>query len=261
MRAPWYFCLALLLATAHQQASAQSELTLSFSSEPATGLIVTPRLTGVLPGCPPAHAELELDGRYSGVLRVSQQADVCPAVVVVSDLTLAPMSFPSMGIYTIRIADDIGVIETKEVAVQGLVVNGEVGTFARFSVNGAWYAPEHSGSGLVMTHRRAATSEETFGAWFNFDGEGRARWHTLQQGRWVTSTMLAGTIYKSHGHFADCGFIPGDTDCPESLRALPASATEQLGSYELQMIDDSNAILRFAMDSGVRHETRLRKLL
>ncbi|MGQ0799643.1 MAG: hypothetical protein ACT4NL_05985 [Pseudomarimonas sp.] len=250
----------LLAAVAHC-ASAQSPLVLRFSSEPATRLTVIPRLTGALPGCPPERAELVLDGRFSGVLQIFTRPGFCPAVVIDSDLTLPPIAFPTMGIYTIRITDAVGVIETREVAVQGRVFSGEIGAFARFSVNGAWYAPEFSGSGLMMTHRREPRSESTVGAWFNFDGDGDARWYSLQGGRWISSTLLSGTIYKSRGSFQDCASTPDDTDCPESLRVRPARQTERLGSYEFEMIDDRNAILRFAMDSRVRHEIRLHKLL
>ena len=72
--------------------------------------------------------------------------------------------------------------------------------------SGVWYNPEHSGWGLSITQ---APSHVVFGALFVYGGNNQPQWFTLQGGRWTSSTVWQGTLYRTTGPaFSDPNFDP-----------------------------------------------------
>ncbi len=254
--------LGVLLMAASAQVAAQGRfgnhpLRLEFSSEPATRLIVTPTLSGTLPGCPPRQAKFTLDeSRYSGEIFVFDRPEVCTRALVESVLPMPTMFFPTMGIYRIRVMDEYGLIDNLEVAVQGLVVNGEVGWFGKYSVAGTWYDPNKPGSGLILSHSRSGREESVFGAWANFDANGVPQWYSLQGESFAGSTTLLGSVYRSEA--GNCGFLP---ECANALIARPQVVLTRSATFRFVLESATSARLIFEMPGGDRQEIPLQKLL
>ncbi len=248
--------LIAMSAPLNAQSLRSDTLRLEFSHEPGTRLLVTPTLVGFLPGCPPRQARFKLDeGRFSGEVFVFDRPAICAAVVVESVLPMPQMFFPRMGIYRIRVMDEQGLIDNLEVAVQGLVVNGEVGSFGKHSVAGTWYDPKSPGSGLIFAHSRGNREESVFGTWTNFDANGAPQWHSLQGEGFAGSTTLLGSVYRSVG--ANCGLL---FECTNPLLARPQVALVRNASFRFILESATRATLIFESPGSERREIQLQKL-
>lgn len=112
-----------------------------------------------------------------------------------------------------------------------------------FDVNGAWYVPERSGSGLLLNHERGLESERIFGAWFNFDMDGSTRWYLLDEARWATPTRLEGTAFFAAAAPYLCTTQSPNPDC--DFAAVRASRVQAAGRFVIDFADGQKGVLRF----------------
>lgn len=112
-----------------------------------------------------------------------------------------------------------------------------------FDVNGGWYVPDRSGSGLLLNHERGIASERLFGTWFNFDLEGNPRWYLLDGARWTTPTRLEGAAYLASGVPYLCTTQFPNPDC--DFAAIRAREVRLVGRFIFDVSDADSATLRF----------------
>ncbi|MCU0755600.1 MAG: hypothetical protein MUE46_10845 [Xanthomonadales bacterium] len=119
----------------------------------------------------------------------------------------------------------------------------------QFDVNGAWYVPERSGSGLLLNHERSVESERIFGVWFNFDMDGRSRWYLLDGASWSTPTRLEGIAYVTAATPYACTTQFPNPDC--DFAAVRASRIEPAGRFVIDFADGKEGVMRFTQsDEG-----------
>lgn len=75
---------------------------------------------------------------------------------------------------------------------------------SKFDVNGMWFDPATSGSGISIHHGRGKT-DAAFGTWFLFNNNlGRPLWYSLQSVTWTQDgSVLEGLLYAVAGTCAD----------------------------------------------------------
>lgn len=112
-----------------------------------------------------------------------------------------------------------------------------------FDVNGAWFVPERSGSGLLLNHERGLESERIFGAWFNFDMDGSPRWYLLDGASWTTPTRLEGTAYLAAATPYACTTQFPNPDC--DFAAIRSSRVQPAGRFVIDFADGNAGVLRF----------------
>jgi hypothetical protein len=112
-----------------------------------------------------------------------------------------------------------------------------------FDVNGAWYVPERSGSGLLLNHERGLESERIFGAWFNFDMDGRTRWYLLDGASWTTPTRLEGSAYLAAATPYACTTQFPNPDC--DFAAVRSSRVTSAGRFVIDFSNGDRGVLRF----------------
>lgn len=144
---------------------------------------------------------------------------------------------------------------------------------AQYDLSGAWYSPQHSGSGLLLQHaRRAAgsTSIDTlWGSWSNFATDGRSQWHVFSETYWASPTRLLGRVLRAEADAVACTARFPNPECNFAARA--AREVRILGVFEITMhgpdeltltIDDSGTPLLLGMSQPPvqGYSVRLRRL-
>lgn len=140
-------------------------------------------------------------------------------------------------------------------------------------LDGAWYAPERSGSGLLLEHRPrkagSSTPDEVFGSWANFATDGTSQWHLLADAYWASPTRLLGRIYRASDDQRGCTRQFPNPECIFEARA--AKRVDPVGIFELDLqgpdelvmtIDDSGTPLLLGMQQPPveGYRVRLRRL-
>lgn len=126
-----------------------------------------------------------------------------------------------------------------------------------FDVNGAWYVPERSGSGLLLNHERGLESERIFGAWFNFEMDGSTRWYLLDGASWATPTRLEGIAYLAAATPYSCTTQFPNPDC--DFAAVRSSRVQSAGRFVIDFVDGKQGVLRFTQsgEGGQQVPTQL----
>lgn len=125
-------------------------------------------------------------------------------------------------------------------------------------LDGAWYAPERSGSGLLLEHRPrmagSSSQDEVFGSWANFSTDGASQWHLLADTYWASPTRLLGRVYRATDDPRGCTREFPNPTCIFEARA--AKRVDPVGIFELDLqapdelvmtIDDSGTPLLLGM--------------
>lgn len=167
---------------------------------------------------------------------------ICAQVLTDFELPLPPLTVEEGQQLRVAVIDaDEQWISEHTLALQPASQTGaRVGSF---DVNGGWYVPERSGSGLVMNHERGLESERVYGAWFNFDMDGDPRWYLLDGAQWTTPTRLEGGAYLASGVPYLCTTQFPNPDC--DFAAIRSSQVRLVGRFILDVSDASSATLRF----------------
>lgn len=124
---------------------------------------------------------------------------------------------------------------------------------ASSDLTGHWFAPEKSGSGLLLKHDRRTSGRPTTeidqlsGLWANFATDGKTQWHWLADGYWATPNRYLGWVYRAETEPFGCTAVFPNPAC--TFAALPAESVQRVGIFELRVEHDGELILTFD-DSG-----------
>jgi hypothetical protein len=118
-------------------------------------------------------------------------------------------------------------------------------------IGGGWYSPEHSGSGLMLDHRRrpagAPKQDELWGTWANFDSDGKTQWHLLAETYWQTPTRAIGKVYRAEGEAQACTLQFPNPACHFAARS--ARRVDPVGIFQLDVLGPDELVLTID-DSG-----------
>jgi hypothetical protein len=215
---------ALLLACAAALPSREAIAQVNTSvPTPRVAIIVSPFIAdagvarklevfGVWPdACPPISATL--DTKFSEFTKTIVVQLLLPPTLVPCTQTPAEYRFelayvPSMkGVTTVNAyttngsdAPDSLIFRT----FNRVVVAPVDSVWSYGDIGGAWYDPATNGSGLTFVHNYT-DNDTVFGTWYLYDGLGKPRWYTLQEGKWKQNGDLEGKLFESRG--APCPLV------------------------------------------------------
>ena len=228
----------------------------SLSAEPGTPQVLRAGEPVVLEysghwrdSCVPAVLALEGTGRQR-VLRLAPLPPDrgCAAVLTPFTLRLEALRFDEGAIGVVKVVvveADAGWVSAHELAVLSAEPNPdpEAASTAAFDVDGAWYDPTRSGSGLLLQHQRDGAQETLTGAWFNFAPSGEPRWYLLAEARWLTPLLVEGLVYRASGQPFGCTAQTPNPDC----EFAPAASAEvaAVGLFAINFESPDRAVLNF----------------
>jgi hypothetical protein len=247
----------MLVAAAAARADQQGGFQLrSLSADPGTPQVLRAGEPVVLEfsghwrdSCVPALVALEGIGRQR-VLRLAPplQERGCAAVLTPFTHRLEALRFDedSIGVVKVVVVEaDAGWVSAHELVVLSADPNPdpEAASTGAFDVDGAWYDPQRSGSGLLLQHRRSGELETLTGAWFNFSPSGEPRWHLLASARWLTPQRVEGLVYRVSGQPFGCTAQSPNPDCEFG----PAEGAEiaAVGLFAISFESADRAVLSF----------------
>lgn len=109
---------------------------------------------------------------------------------------------------------------------------------AQYDLSGAWYSPQHSGTGLLLNHQRRAAGSTTidslWGSWSNFATDGSSQWHVFSETYWATPTRLLGRVLRAEAEAVGCTAQFPNTECNFGARA--ARDVRVVGIFEIQVL-------------------------
>ncbi len=118
-------------------------------------------------------------------------------------------------------------------------------------ISGGWYSPQHSGSGLMLQHRRKASGsskpDELWGTWANFGSDGKTQWHLLADSYWQTPTRALGQVYRAEAEAQGCTLQFPNPACHFAARS--ARRVDPVGIFQLDVIGPDEVLLTID-DSG-----------
>lgn len=232
----------------------------SLSAEPGTPQVLRAGEAVVLEfsghwrdSCVPAVLALEGSGRQR-VLRLAPLPPDrgCAAVLTPFTHRLEALRFDedSIGVVKVVVVEaDAGWISAHELVVLSADPDPESAATGAFDVDGAWYDPTRSGSGLLLQHQRTGAQETLTGAWFNFAPSGEPRWHLLASARWVTPLLVEGLVYRASGQPFGCTAQAPNPDC----EFAPAASAEvaAVGLFAISFQSADRAVLSFKQPAQV----------
>jgi hypothetical protein len=249
----------LLAAGAPAQANAADGFQLrSLSAEPGTpqvlraGVPVVLEFSGVWrDSCVPTVLALEGTGRQR-VLRLAPRpsGSGCAAVLTPFARRLEPLRFAddSIGVVKVVVVEaNAGWVSAHELVV--LSANPAATPISAFNVDGSWFDPTRSGSGLLLQHRRAGAQESLSGIWFNFTPSGDSRWHVLGAARWVTPSRVEGLVYRASGQPYGCTAESPNPDCVFTPAA--SAEVDTVGLFSIEFEGADRAELRFSLPGQI----------
>ncbi len=133
-------------------------------------------------------------------------------------------------------------LATHELVVQGAAVDAPV--HSAYNVQGAWYSPRHSGSGLTLLQTRAGEADSLVGMWMNFDSFGAPRWYLLANAAWTSPTRVEGVVYLLSGQPFACTLQFPNPDC--DFAAVANEEVSEAGDFTIDFDDDGAATLQFS---------------
>ncbi len=247
-------CVAFLFAT--QLALAQADNTelsrvdLAFSpSIVQAGVPNTITVSGVWHnGCSPRSAKLvESPFKVLITLQLPPAETICGQALQAYKVVVPVKTFEFVGSYDLQvITSEGGLLEAKTFAVQGAAQ-----FFSEFNVSGGWYERSTSGSGLMLSHKRAGASDQLWGTWHNYTDAGKPNWYSLQGGRWNTPQMFVGDVYETSANPSACTLeFPGDPNCPIPFKPVRFAQIRKVGTYSIGFTRVNSADLIMRLDAG-----------
>jgi len=179
------------------------------------------------------------------VLEARPITQACAAVLTPFEQRIEDLSFPAdfAGIVEIAlVAGGTEWLSTFDLTVQGS--GQDAPAFSAFNVEGAWYSPRFSGSGLTLVHSRAGEADSLVGMWMNFDSAGAPRWYLLANSAWVTPTRVEGVVYRLTGQPYACTLQYPNPDC--ELAAVTREQVDEAGEFAIDFVDGAAARLQFS---------------
>lgn len=208
-------------------------------------------LSGVWPhSCVPRMIGLEGTG-HRRVLRLTGTApeQACARVLTPFEHRLEDLRFEDREAGIIEIAlivDGEGWLDVQTLVVES---NEEpAAVYSGFDVQGAWYSPAHSGSGLTLLHTRNSDTDTLVGMWMNFDGAGAPRWYLLANAVWVAPERVEGMVYQLNGEPFACTAQTPNPDC--QFAAVRQRAARQEGLFSIKFENATQAVLEFSQRAG-----------
>lgn len=201
--------------------------------------------------CLPVGVSFSGTGQRRIISLESSASTVCPAVIQPISVPLNDIVFDEQDAGTIEIAI---VYSTGELlGLASLAVQSAdpmAPSTSIYDVNGTWFSPESSGSGLVLVHDKSGERDGVVGGWANFRPDGSARWYALEGSGWVSPSTLAGTVYQAMTDAFSCEPADPTPACDFD----PRSATElvALGTFsiEFQSADQATLVMSQTDSSG-----------
>lgn len=118
-------------------------------------------------------------------------------------------------------------------------------------ISGGWYSPQHSGSGLMLQHRRKESGspkqDELWGTWSNFGNDGKTQWHLLADSYWQTPTRALGRVYRAEAEAQGCTAQFPNPACHFAARS--ARRVDPVGIFQLDVLGPDDVLLTID-DSG-----------
>lgn len=220
--------------------------TLSSPGQIVAGELVTLKVTGLWRNsCVPRNATLSGSG-FRRVLTLG----VLPSEISCSQ-ALTPYSVDTAVRFEDRNNEDVGTVHVAIVSSEGewlgeqdLTVQGPSSSSAKisaFNVDGAWYFPETSGSGLTLSHDKTGKVDSVWGFWTNYGPTGSPQWYLFQDAKWESPTRLVGKINRLASEPFGCTRQFPNPDCDFAPRSSVASS--QVGDFEIEFESSSSAVL------------------
>lgn len=211
------------------------------------GQTVALELTGVWPdSCVPRIIGLEGTG-HRRVLRLTGRTpeQACARVLTPFEQRLEDVRFEDREAGIVEIAlivDGEGWLDVQNLVVESN--DAQAAVYSAFDVQGAWYSPAHSGSGLTLLHTRKGSTDSLVGMWMNFDSAGAPRWYLLANAVWVAPERVEGIVYQLNGAPFACTAQMPNPDC--QFAAVRQQSARQEGLFSIKFEDATQAVLEFS---------------
>jgi len=249
-------CTVSVLSIFSQFALAQSDSTqlgrVDLTFNPSVVQINTPNtitVSGIWNnGCVPQSGRLvESSYRVVITLQLPPANTLCTQALQPYQVVLPAKTFASAGSYELQVVTSEGApLDGKTFAVQGA---GQF--FSEFNFAGGWFERTTSGSGLMISHKRAGAIDQLWGTWHNYTDAGKPTWFSLQGGRWNAARNNLGDIYETSANPSGCTLeFPGDPNCPIPFKPIPLTLIRKIGTYSLGFTSANSAQLTMRLDAG-----------
>lgn len=199
-------------------------------------------------GCVPQSAKLvESNFRVLITLQLPPGDLGCTEALQPYKVIVPAKTFEFAGSYELQVVTSQGApLESKTFAVQGVTQ-----FFSEFNVSGGWYERSTSGSGLMLSHKRAGAIDQLWGTWHNYTDAGKPNWYSLQAGRWTTARTFVGEIYETSANPFACTLeFPGDPNCPIPFKPSKLAQIRKVGTYSIGFTSVNSADLVMRLDAG-----------
>jgi hypothetical protein len=182
------------------------------------------------------------------ILRLPQTFQACLPAPTRYTLELNAVQFPVGGDYRVELVASFGSPATENIrGSRNVRVATAIEAIGQHSLQGAWFEPQSSGSGLMLTQLRTARRDVVFGTWHNYRSDSSASWVALQGGGWETPTRYRGDVYTLQSQpYGICAAI----GCGIVLPPYPADRMTLIGRYRIDMQGSSRADLVFEALAG-----------
>lgn len=244
--------LALTVQTAQAQADSTQLGRVDLTFNPSIVQANTPTTVTVSGiwnnGCVPKSAKLiESSFRVLITLQLPPADVLCGQALQRYQLVLPAKTFEFAGSYELQVVTSEGApLDAKTFAVQGA---GQF--FSEFDFAGGWYERSTSGSGLMLSHKRAGASDQLWGTWHNYTDAGKPTWYSLQAGRWSAARTNVGDIYETSANPFACTLeFPGDPNCPIPFKPVRLAQIRKVGTYSIAFTSQNSADLVMRLDAG-----------
>ena len=244
------FMLSAQLAFAQADNTDLSRVDLAFSPNIVqAGVPNTITVSGVWNnGCVPLSAKL-VESRFRVLITLQlPPANLgCTEALQPYKVVVPVKTFEFAGSYDLQVVTtEGGLLDSKSFGVQGAAQ-----FFSEFIVAGGWYERSTSGSGLMLSHKRAGATDQLWGTWHNYTDAGKPNWYSLQGGRWSTARTSVGDIYETSANPFACTLeFPGDPNCPIPFKPARLAQIRKVGTYSIGFTSVNSADLIMRLDAG-----------
>jgi len=199
-------------------------------------------------GCVPQSGKLvESSFRVLITLQLPPASTLCTQALQPYQVVLPAKTFVSAGSYELQVVTSEGAsLDTKTFAVQGVTQ-----FFSEVNLSGGWYERLTSGSGLMLSHKRAGANDQLWGTWHNYTDAGKPTWYSLQGGRWSDPRTNVGEVYETSADPIACNLIlPSDPNCAIPFKPTKLGQIRKVGTYAIVFTSANSAELVMRLDTG-----------